>query len=123
MDVYGLAWTYAIILLCIIQYALGVVIGLYLSREIKAIWNQFTPVEPNNQDPEGCSEEKTSTTSQETGEFTFTLDQLQLPVVLQVCELRRYSFDGTPNIFTPTDHRCSKKIVLCSISSPQRLAR
>ena len=119
MDVYGLAWTDAIILLCIIQCALGVVITfLYLSREIKAIWNRSTPVEPSIQGLEGCLEEKSSTTFQETGEFTFTLAQLKLPVVLQVCKLRRCSFDAMPNIFTPTDDRCSKKIVLCSISSP-----
>ena len=96
MDFYDPARANAIVLLCVIQCALGVAISfLYLCREIKAIWNRFTSVEPDIQGPKGGLEEKIPTVSQETSEFTFTLEQLdrsyQDSVVSLVCKLGRCS--------------------------------
>lgn len=90
MDFYNLDRTDAIILLCIIQCALGVAVAfLYLCREIKAIWNWFTPVQPNIHGPE----DKISTTTAKTDELTITREQLTAwhqTDPLRVCKLRRY---------------------------------
>ena len=125
MDFYDPARTNAIVLLCIIQCTLGVAISfLYLFRELKALWTQFAPVEPDIQRTRGCREEEIPTTSL-TGALTIPLKNLKTPLqnaaVLPVCNYAD-ALDAICNVFTQTDDRCSKKIVLSSKSSPKMFA-